>query len=134
MRLRFPKFGILDGLAASLLVFAASWYYVTPDFVERSVDPLVYDPASNSYASLRCIREKNTARLFTRNRDVFELLDSVELIAWSDLHHYAKPQRTGRLVEYQMPEPDAGCVAANGFVELVSRWEYHFGGSAQAAN
>jgi hypothetical protein len=134
MRLRWPKFGFLDGFAATLLIFAASWYFVTPDFVERSINPLVYDPASNSYASLQCVREKNASPLFTRNRDFAELKDGVEVVDWSDLYRYAKAERTGRLVEYRMPEPDAGCVAANGFVEMVSRWEYHFGGSAKAAN
>lgn len=107
--------GFLDFFAASLLIFVVSSYLVMPRSMERAVDLLVYEPVNNSYASFRCIEEKTTKHQFTQTRDVLELRNSVRVIRHADL---------GRLVK---PQPDAGCYAARGFVEQVSRWDYFFG-------
>lgn len=128
MKLNVPGANFLDFLAVALLVAAASWYFNTPEMVDRGASPLVYDSEGNTYASLRCVRERSTKHLFTRTRDRFELRDSVEIIDWDDLYRYAKPERTGRLVEYLLPEPDPTCTATLGFVEMVPRWDYFFGG------
>lgn len=107
--------GYLDFFAASLLIFVVSIYTILPSQMERSVDLVVYEPANNSYASIRCIQEKTTRHQFTQNRDVPELRSSVRLIGYSELKRYWKPQ------------PDAGCFAARGFTETVTRFEYFFG-------
>ncbi|HMN52502.1 MAG TPA: hypothetical protein PKB01_10645 [Xanthobacteraceae bacterium] len=117
-RLKRPglsSFGFLDFLAASLLIFVLSWYFVAPSTIERVVDWVVYEPANNSFASLRCIDERTTQYQFTKSRDVTELKDSVRLVRYADLERYARPQ------------PDAGCHAVRGFTDAVPRWEFYFG-------
>ncbi len=108
-------FGFLDYLAASLLIFVVSWYLVTPRIMERPVELVAYEPTNNSYASLNCVHQKLTKYQFTQTRDVVELRNSVRVIRHGELERLARPQ------------PDAGCYAAGGFVERVSRWEYFFG-------
>jgi hypothetical protein len=109
------RLGPLDFFAASLTIFIASAYFVMPAQVERGVDVVLYEPAINSYASIQCIRDKTTRYQFTQSRDVLELRSSVRVLHHSQLGFYAKPQ------------PDAGCLAAHGFVERVPRWDYFFG-------
>lgn len=128
MKLNIPGPNLLDFTAVLLLIGAASWYFSTPEMVDRGASPLVYDSEGNTYASMRCVREKSTRHLFTKTRDRFELRDSVEIFEWRQLHRYAKEVRTGRLVEYTMPEPDPVCTATAGFVDIVPRWNYFFGG------
>ena len=107
--------GFLDFFAGALLIFVVSLYLILPPEVERGVDVVVYDAASNSYASIRCIQERTTKNRFTQTRDLPELLSSVRVVSHADL------SRLGR------PQPDAGCFAARGFTETVTRWEYFFG-------
>jgi len=109
------RLGLLDFFAASLLIFVVSIYLILPPQVERGVHFVVYDAASNSYASMRCILEKTTRTRFTQTRDLPELLSSVRVVNHADLN------RVGR------PQPDAECYAARGFTESVTRWEYFFG-------
>lgn len=108
-------FGFMDYFAASLLVFVVSWYFITPRIMERPVELLAYDPVNNSYASLGCVHDRLTKYQFTGSKDLTELRGSVRVIRHAELDRLAKPQ------------PDAGCYAARGFVERVSRWEYFFG-------
>lgn len=108
-------FGLADYLAASLLVFSVSWYLITPQVLERPVELVAYEPRNNSYASLHCVQRKLTRHQFTQSRDLTELRGSVRVMRYRELDRLAKPQ------------PDAGCYAAGGFVERVSRWEYFFG-------
>jgi hypothetical protein len=114
-RSRLNSLGYLDFFAASLLIFVTSCYFILPLQLERSVDYVVYDATSNSYASIRCIQEKTTRARFTQTRDVPELLSSVRVMSYADLGRLGRPQ------------PDAGCYAARGFTETVTRWEYFFG-------
>jgi hypothetical protein len=123
---------VLDTASAVLLAGAAVWYFATPEIVERPLRPLAYDRDGNIYASLQCITERNTSHLFTRSRVEPELKDSVELVEWNDLYGFAQETRTGRLVEYTLPAPDARCTETDGFVERVPRWEYFFGTSAKS--
>jgi hypothetical protein len=123
---------VLDTASAALLTGAAVWYFATPEIVERPLRPLVYDRDGNIYASLQCVTERNTAHLFTRSRVEPELKDSVELLEWNDLYRFAEETRTGRLVEYTLPAPDARCTESGGFVERVPRWDYFFGTSAKS--
>lgn len=109
------RLGLLDFFAASLLIFVVSVYLILPAQIERAVDFVVYDPSNNSYASFRCIQEKATKHQFTQSRDVPELRSSVRIVDQAGLRRYWKPQ------------PDAGCYAARGFTETVTRWEYFFG-------
>ncbi len=113
--LRPRRFGFLDVLAASLLLFVVSSYFVTPKQIDRPVEHVVYDPSRNSFASFRCLEERTTAHLFTQSRDVLELRASVRVVRLTDLYRYATPQ------------PDAKCYAARGLVEAVPRSEYFFG-------
>lgn len=115
-------FGFLDFFAASLFAFVLSAYFILPYQVERGVDLVVYEASNNSYASIRCIREKTTRHQFTQSRDVPELRPSVRIVHYSELDRYSRPQ------------PDAGCFAARGFVESVSRWEYFFGWLTRAVS
>lgn len=114
-RSRWLSFGLLDFFAASLLIFVISVYLVLPKQIERMVDVVFYDPSINSYASYRCIQDRTTKHRFTQSRDVRELRASVRVV------HYAELNWLGR------PQPDAGCFAAKGFTETVTRWEYFFG-------
>lgn len=114
--------GFADFLAASLLLFVVAGYLILPKQVERAVDYVIFDPASNSFASFRCIREKTFRYPFTVSRDVPELRASVRIVHHSDLDRYGKPQ------------PDPACYAANGFVERVPRWEYFFGWLTKAVS
>ncbi len=114
------SFGFLDFFAASLLAFVLGAYLILPREVERGVDLVVYEPANNSYASYRCLRDKTTKYQFTQSRDLMELKSSVRVVHHADLGRYGKPQ------------PDAQCYAAKGFVESVPRWEYFFGWLARA--
>jgi hypothetical protein len=123
---------VLDTTSALLLTGAAVWYFATPEIVERPLRPLAYDRDGNIYASLQCITERNTSHLFTRSRVEPELKDSVELVEWNDLYSFAQETRTGRLVEYTLPAPDARCTEIDGFVERVPRWDYFFGTSAKS--
>ena len=116
-----------DVLAGALSIGAALWYLLTPEIVERKVTPLVYDRDGNTYASLQCVRDGNTAHRFFISNGQRELNQSSELVEWNDLYQFAIGTRTGRLVEYVLPEPDPRCAKVNGFVEFVSRWEYFFG-------
>jgi hypothetical protein len=116
-----------DIVAGALLFSAALWYFLTPEIVERKLTPLVYDRDGNTYASLQCVREGNTAHRFLVSNARPELKDSAELLEWNDLYQFAIGARTGRLVEYVLPEPDPRCVKVNGFTETVTRWEYFFG-------
>lgn len=109
------SFGFLDFFAGSLLVVVVSCYLVAPKIMERPVELVAYEPLNNSYTSLNCVRDKLTKYQFTRTRDLTELRDSVRVIRHRELDRLARPQ------------PDAGCYAAGGFVERVSRWEYFFG-------
>lgn len=112
--------GFLDFFAASLLIFVVSVYLILPHKVERSVDLVVYESANNSYASIRCLRERNTQYQFTQSRDLLELKHSVRIVNHADLGRYGRPR------------PDPVCFAARGFVEEVSRFEYFFGWLARA--
>lgn len=114
-RPRSVPLGFLDYLAGSLLIFVIAAYLILPAKVERGVDLVAYDPMINSYTSLRCLQEKTTKYQFTQTRDVLELKNSVRVVRLADL------SRQGR------PQPDAGCHAARGFVDEVSRFEYFFG-------
>lgn len=114
-RSRTLSLGFLDFFAGSLLLFVASAYFVMPRQVDRAVDWVVYESSANTFASLRCIRDRTTKYLFTQTRDVLELRSSVRLVHQAELDRFGKPQ------------PDAACYAAGGFVEKVSRWEYFFG-------
>lgn len=114
-RSRWLSLGFLDFFAASLLIFVVSAYFVMPKQIERGVDWVVYEPSINSYASIRCIRDKTTKHQFTQSRDIPELRGSVQLIRYDELRRYFRPQ------------PDADCYAARGFTEAVPRWEYFFG-------
>lgn len=108
-------FGFPDYFVASLLIFVISGYLITPQVMERPVELLAYEPATNSYASLNCVHQRQTKHQFTQTRDVAELRSSVRVIRHRELDRLAKPQ------------PDAHCYAAGGFVDRVSRWEYFFG-------
>ncbi len=115
-------------MAGALMVCAALWYFTTPEVVERKLTPLVYERDGNTYASMQCVREGNTAHRFMVSNSRRELKETAQLLEWNDLYQFAVDSRTGRLVEYILPEPDPRCVKANGFVEIVTRWEYFFGG------
>jgi hypothetical protein len=119
---RLYSFGFLDFFAASLLIFVVSLYLIMPRQIERVADLVVYEPATNSYASLRCIREKTTQYQFTQSRDVPELRSTVRVVDQAELRRYWKPQ------------PDKGCYAAHGFTETVTRWEYFFGWLTRAVS
>jgi hypothetical protein len=114
-RSRLLSLGFLDFFAASLLIFVVSAYFVMPKQIERGVDWVVYEPSNNSYASIRCIRDKTTKHQFTTSREVPELRGTVRLIRYEELRRYFRPQ------------PDPACYAAHGFTEAVSRWDYFFG-------
>jgi len=120
-RSKFYSPGFLDFLAASLLIFTVSAYLILPQQMVRVVDLVVYEPADNSYASFRCLRDKTTKHLFTQTRDVLELKSSVRVVRHADLDRYGRPQ------------PDGRCFAAKGFVEEISRFEYVFGWLLRAA-
>lgn len=112
--------GFLDVLACSLFIFVVAAYFVLPKQIERGVDYVVFDPASNSYTSFRCLRERTTRNVFTLSRDVLELKSSVRVVHHSELERLGKPQ------------PDGACYAARGFVDTVSRWDYFFGWLSKA--
>ena len=133
MGLEFPRQIVLDSASAMLIAGAAAWYFSTPDIVARPLRPLVYDRDGNTYASLQCVKERNTAHLFTRPGVQRELKESAEIVEWNDLYRYAREIRTGRLVEYLMPEPDQRCMGVDGFIEHVPRWDYFFGTPAKSS-
>ncbi|MBX3515143.1 MAG: hypothetical protein KF826_02615 [Xanthobacteraceae bacterium] len=116
------SFGFLDFFAGSLLLFVASAYFVMPRQIDRAVDWVVYESSANTFASLRCIRDRTTKYLFTQTRDVLELKNSVRLVRQAELDRFGKPQ------------PDAACYAVGGFVEKVPRWDYFFGWLTRAVS
>ena len=132
MRIAFPRQTVLDTASAVLVSGAVVWYFATPEIVERPLSPLAYDRDGNTYASLQCVKEQNTEHLFTRSRAGRELKDSVDLLEWNDLYRFAQETRTGRLVEYTLPEPDARCAKVGGFHGHVPRWDYFFGIKAKS--